>query len=133
ASLFRRPFRVQVFRHAEQAGDYEWPGYATIQPSHLEGPAVDELGQPTPVLRLYWRGAHFVPGFPVVPGALAGGPGAAGRAGVAAAGRARRDFRVALAEIGRLAAVLADPQARAEVRREAADAAGPGNALAGSL
>ena len=57
--------RVQVFRHAENSLDYEWPGYQTIQPAHLEGPARDGAGNPTPILRLYWRGNHFEPIFPV--------------------------------------------------------------------
>src|SRR5712691_9478495 len=53
--------RVQVFRHALNPGDFEWPGYQTIQPSGLQGPAVDQDGNPTPILRLYWRGHHFEP------------------------------------------------------------------------
>ena len=47
--------RVQVFEHVEQ------PGYQAILASHLDGPAVDQNGNPTPVIRLHWRGAHFVP------------------------------------------------------------------------
>jgi len=42
--------RVQVFRHATQAGQHEWQGYPTIQPSPLEGPSVDHDGNPTPDL-----------------------------------------------------------------------------------
>ena len=44
--------RVQVFEHDE-----------TVLASDLEGPDVDQDGNPTPVLRLYWRSGHFVPVF----------------------------------------------------------------------
>ena len=65
--------RVQLFTHAERESDWgsllavrpemvhEWPGYETILPSDLVGPPVDQQGNQTPVLRLYWRGGHFVP------------------------------------------------------------------------
>ena len=44
--------RVQVFTHAE-----------TVLASDLAGPEVDQDGNQTPVLRLYWRSGHFVPVF----------------------------------------------------------------------
>ncbi len=67
--------RVQLFTHAEDRSrwvalreerpeiEHEWPGYETVLPSELVGPAADGEGIQTPVLRLYWRGGHFEPVF----------------------------------------------------------------------
>jgi hypothetical protein len=48
--------RVQVFQHVAA-------GPATILPPRLLGPPLDQDGNPTPVLHLYWRGEHFEPLF----------------------------------------------------------------------
>ncbi len=67
--------RVQLFTHAEDRSRWgplleerpeiegEWPGYETILPSELVGPAADGEGHQTPVLRLHWRWGHFEPVF----------------------------------------------------------------------
>jgi hypothetical protein len=50
--------RVQVFQ-VQTAADRS----STVTTSPAEGPAVDTDGNPTPILHLYWRGAHFEPLF----------------------------------------------------------------------
>ena len=119
--------RVQVFEQTAQG----------ILPSHLEGPAADQDGNPTPVLRLHWTGnealGHFTPVFePAGPVSElpARRPLGAGPSAVAEAWQARRDFRLTLDDIHLLLRDLDAPGAAADIAEQAGQIEAEGGRIA---
>jgi len=95
--------RVQVF---EYGPDHPIsPRFVTVNPRPLRGPARDQDGNLTPVLHLYWRGAHFEPLLAEDPGTLPlREPLGAGPQAVAARVRLDRERHLLTQEMAALAA-----------------------------